>query len=215
MKFDPLIAKDIPKTIGYEFILNFQYGSHDSHFFNPQAPVEGKFHYPTARLFSASLKMKIKIPFLLEIVRNYAKKHKMQLFPFCFHLTWTGSHLKIGSAQGREGGERWQNEGLEALKWLFMNEYGSVSFCHTLVTYFQWLRHYCRVSAQMKGGKWYCAYKPHPAVNLRGFINPIRHLGVKMATGNNSLFIWDGYNLILRTWLLKIYLLYPCEFPFA
>ena len=59
-----------------------------------------------------------------------------------------------------------------------MNEYSSVSFCHTLVTYFQWLRHYCRVSAQMKRGKWYCVYKPHQAVNVRGFINPIWCLGV-------------------------------------
>ena len=33
--------------------------------------------------------------------------------------------------------------------------------------------------AQMKRGKWYCVYKPHPAVNVRGFINPIRRLGVK------------------------------------
>ena len=64
----------------------------------PKRRAKGKFHYPTARLFSASLKMKIKIFFLLEIVRNYVKKHKMQLFPFRFHLAWTGSHLKIGNA---------------------------------------------------------------------------------------------------------------------
>ena len=31
----------------------------------------------------------------------------------------------------------------------------------------------------MKRGKWYCVYKPHPAVNVRGFINPILRLGVK------------------------------------
>ena len=60
--------------------------------------AKGKFHYPTAGLFSASLKMKIKIFFLLEIVRNGVKKHEMQLFPFRFHLTWTGNPLKIGSA---------------------------------------------------------------------------------------------------------------------
>ena len=29
----------------------------------------------------------IKIAFLLEIVRSDIKKHKMQLFPFRFHLT--------------------------------------------------------------------------------------------------------------------------------
>ena len=53
----------------------------------PYRRAEGKFHYPTAGLFSASLKMKIKIFFLLEIVGNDVKKHKMQLFPFRFHLT--------------------------------------------------------------------------------------------------------------------------------
>ena len=53
----------------------------------PKRRAKGKFHYPTAGLFSASLKMKIKIFFLFEIVRNDVKKHKMQLFPFRFHLT--------------------------------------------------------------------------------------------------------------------------------
>ena len=53
----------------------------------PYRRAKGKFHYPTAGLFSASLKMKIKIFFLLEIVRKDVKKHKMQLFPFRFHLT--------------------------------------------------------------------------------------------------------------------------------
>ena len=37
---------------------------------NPYRRAKGKFHYPIAGLFSASLKMKIKIFFLLEIVRN-------------------------------------------------------------------------------------------------------------------------------------------------
>ena len=54
---------------------------------NPYHRAKGKFHYPTAGLFSASLKMKIKIFFLLEIVRNDVKEHKMLLFPFRFHLT--------------------------------------------------------------------------------------------------------------------------------
>ena len=49
--------------------------------------AKGKFHYPTAGLFSASLKMKIKIFFLLKIVKNDVKKHEMQLFPFRFHPT--------------------------------------------------------------------------------------------------------------------------------
>ena len=56
-------------------------------YLTPKRRAKGKFHYPTAGLFSASLKMKIKIFFLLEIVRNDVKKHKMQLFPFRFHLT--------------------------------------------------------------------------------------------------------------------------------
>ena len=55
--------------------------------FTPYRRAKGKFHYPIAGLFSASLKMKIKIFFLLEIVRNDVKKHKIQLFPFRFHLT--------------------------------------------------------------------------------------------------------------------------------
>ena len=53
----------------------------------PKCRAKGKFHYPTAGLFSASLKMKIKIFCLLEIARNDVKKHKMQSFPFRFHLT--------------------------------------------------------------------------------------------------------------------------------
>ena len=53
----------------------------------PKSREKGKFHYPTAGLFSSSLKMKIKFFFLLEIVRNDLKKHKMQLFPFRFYLT--------------------------------------------------------------------------------------------------------------------------------
>ena len=35
----------------------------------------------------SNLKMNIKIFFLLEIVKNDVKKHKMQLFPLHFHLT--------------------------------------------------------------------------------------------------------------------------------
>ena len=50
----------------------------------PKRRAKGKFHYPTAGSFSASLKMKIKIFFLLEIVRNDVKKKstKCNYFPF-------------------------------------------------------------------------------------------------------------------------------------
>ena len=151
----------------------------NTHILTPKPRAKGKFHYPTAGLFSANLKMKIEIFFLLEIVRNDVNKStKCNYFPFVSILRELAATWK--SAMHR--GERWQNEGLEALKRLFMNEYGSVSFCHTLVTYFQWLRHYCSVSAEMKRGKWYCVYKPHLAVNMRGFINPIRCLGVKKSS---------------------------------
>ena len=51
----------------------------------PKRRAKGKFHYPTAGLFSASLKMKIKIFFRLEIVRNYVKKRVYKL-----HLAFGG-----------------------------------------------------------------------------------------------------------------------------
>ena len=81
--------------------------------------------------------MKIKIFFLLEIVRNDVKKAQNAIISLSFlsYVNWQPPENR--QCIGREGGERWQNEGLEALKRLFMNEYGSVWFCHTLVTYFQ------------------------------------------------------------------------------
>ena len=82
--------------------------------------------------------MKIKIFFLLEIVRNDVKKAQNAIISLSFpsYVNWQPPENRqcIGE---REQAERWQNEGSEALKRLFMNEYGSVSFCHTLITYFQ------------------------------------------------------------------------------
>ena len=58
-----------------------------SFFLIPKDRAKGRFHYPTAGVFSKSLKIKIKIFFLLETVRNDVQKQKMQLFPFHFHPT--------------------------------------------------------------------------------------------------------------------------------
>ena len=59
-------------------------------YLNPYRRVKGKFHYPTAGLFSASLKMKMKIFFLLEIVRNDVKKHKIAIISLSFpsYVNW-------------------------------------------------------------------------------------------------------------------------------
>ena len=53
----------------------------------PKRRANGKFHYPTAGGVFKKLQNEDKDLFLLEIVRNDVKKHKMQLFPFRFHLT--------------------------------------------------------------------------------------------------------------------------------
>ena len=52
--------------------------------------AKGKFHYPTAGLFSASLKMKIKIFCLLEIVRNDVKKAQNAIISLLFpsYVNW-------------------------------------------------------------------------------------------------------------------------------
>ena len=50
---------------------------------NPQ----GEISLPHSRAILGKLKNEDKDLFLLEIVRNDVKKHKMQLFPFRFHLT--------------------------------------------------------------------------------------------------------------------------------
>ena len=56
----------------------------------PKRRAKEKFHYPTAGLFSASLKMKIKIFFLLEIVRNYVKKAHNAIISLSFpsYVNW-------------------------------------------------------------------------------------------------------------------------------
>ena len=76
----------------------------------PYCRAKGKFHYPTARLFSASLKMKIKIFFLLEIVRNDVKSTKCNYFPFVSILrelaaTWK-SAMHRGESKPRGGKTR-------------------------------------------------------------------------------------------------------------
>ena len=82
--------------------------------------------------------MKIKIFILLEIVRNDVKKAQNAIISLSFpsYANWQPPENRqcIGERGRREVAP---NEGLEALKRLFMNEYGSVSFCHTLITYFQ------------------------------------------------------------------------------
>ena len=55
--------------------------------FNPQALGEGEISLPHSRAIFSKHKNEDKDLFLLEIIRNDVKKHKMQLFPFRFHLT--------------------------------------------------------------------------------------------------------------------------------
>ena len=71
----------------------------------PKRQAKGKSHYPTAGLFSASLKMKIKIFFLLEIVRNDVKITKCNYFPsFPSYVNWQPpeNRLCIGERARRE-----------------------------------------------------------------------------------------------------------------
>ena len=131
----------------------------------PKCRAKGKFQYPTAGLFSASLRMKIKIFFLLEIIRNDVNKHKMQLFPFRFHLTWNGNHenrLCIGERARRE--VAWRGFGSPqavAYEWIRLSivlPYADHLFSMTQTL----LPHFC--SNEAREMVMYL-YKPHPAVN--------------------------------------------------
>ena len=76
--------------------------------------AKGKFHYPIAGLFSASLKMKIKIFFLLEIVRNDVKKKKKKAqnaiisLSFPSYVNWQPPENRqcIGERASREVAKR-------------------------------------------------------------------------------------------------------------
>ena len=71
----------------------------------PKRRAKGKFHYPTAGLFSASLKMKIKIFFLLEIVRNVKKaRNAIISLSFPSYVNWQPpeNQLCIGERARRE-----------------------------------------------------------------------------------------------------------------
>ena len=89
------------------------------------------------------------------------KSTKCNYFPFVSILRELAATWKSAMRRGEREASGGKNEGLEALKWLFTNEYGSVSFCHTLVTHFQWLRPYAAFLL-----KW-------SAENGIVFINPI------------------------------------------
>ena len=54
---------------------------------NPLTPGKGEISLPHRRAIFSKLKNEDKDLFLLEIVRNDVKKHKMQLFPLRSHLT--------------------------------------------------------------------------------------------------------------------------------
>ena len=55
----------------------------------------------------------------------------------------------------------------------------------------------------MKCRKWFCVYKPHPAVNVRGFINPIRHLGVNYSQALMLLLNMWLNQKVTKQWKLK------------
>ena len=50
----------------------------------------------------------------------------------------------------------------------------------------------------MERGKWFCVYKPHSAVNVRGFINPIRHLGFNVTFDDTKNKVMDCYTFLKK-----------------
>ena len=73
-------------SLNSPYFFNF-FSNYNHSLLNPQEPGEGEISLPHSRAIFSKLKNEDKDLFLLEIVRNDVKKHKMQLFPFLSHLT--------------------------------------------------------------------------------------------------------------------------------
>ena len=105
--------------------------------FNPQAPSEGEISLPHGRAIFSKLKNEDKDLFSFRNCKKRCKKAQNAIISLSFpsYVNWQPPENRL--CIGEKRGERWRDVGLEALERLFMNEYGSVSFCHTLITYFQ------------------------------------------------------------------------------
>ena len=121
---------------------------------NPQAPGEGEISLPHSRVIFSKLKNEDKDLFSFRNCKKWCKKAQNAIISLSFpsYVNWQPPENRhfIGERARREVARR----GFWSPQAVVMNECGSVSFCHRLITYFQCLRHYCRISAQMKHGKW-------------------------------------------------------------
>ena len=142
--------------------LQYMIGKMEHGRLTPKRRAKGKFHYPTARLFSASLKMKIKIFFLLEIVRNDVKSTKCNYFPFVSILrelaaTWK-SVMHRGESEARGGKTRvWKPS--SGCLWMNTAQY-RFAICWSLIfndsdTFAAFLLKWSAGNGNV--------YKPHPA----------------------------------------------------
>ena len=149
--------------------------------FNPRAPGKGEISLPHRRAIFTKLKNEDKYLFSFRNCKKWCKKVQNAIISLSFpsYVNWQPPENR--QCIGERGRREVAKQGFGSPQ-AVVYEWIRLSFCQTLVTYFQWHRHYCLISAQMKRGKWYYVYKPHPAVNMRGFINPIRRLGVNWAT---------------------------------
>ena len=145
------------------------------HGLTPKRRAKGKFHYPTAGVFFKKLKNEDKDLFSFRNCKKWCKKStKCNYFPFVSILhelaTPWKSALYRGESKARGSMTRF---GKPSSGCLWMNTTGT----------------FAAFLLKCNAGNWWCVYKPHPGVNVRGFINPIRRLRGKGST-------WQ--------WLLKL-----------
>ena len=132
------------------------------HFLNPHAPGEGEISLPHSRAIFSKLKNEDKDLFSFKNCKKWCKKAQNAIISLSFpsYLNWQPpeNRLCIGERARREVA-KWGWKPSSGCLWMNTAQY---SFAIHWSLIFNDLSH---VSAQMKRGKWWYVYKPHPAVN--------------------------------------------------
>ena len=147
----------------------------------PKHRAKGKFHYPTAGGVFKKLKNEDKDLFSFRNCKKWCKKAQNAIISLSFpsYMNWQPpeNRLCIGERARRE--VAWRGLGSPqavVYEWIRLSivlPYADHLFSMTQDTFAAFL-------FKCNAGNWWCVYKPQPAINVRGFINPIRHLRVKV-----------------------------------
>ena len=147
---------------------------------NPQAPGEGEISLPHSRAIFSKLKNEDKDLFSFRNCKKWCKKAQNAIISLSSpsYVNWQPPENQqcIGERGRREVAKRvFGSPQAVVYEWIRLS---IVLPCagHLFSMTQTLLPRFCSNEAREMD----CVYKPHPAVNVRGFINPIRRLGVKV-----------------------------------